>query len=86
MSARRHAAPRGILRTLAGLREGQRVATYVLVHGGGHGMVITGAADRVTDRAGHLVYLDAATPVDGQSLVDQAPEMMGGGTRREPHR
>jgi pimeloyl-ACP methyl ester carboxylesterase len=143
VSVPRHARSRGILRTLGGLREGQRVATYVLVHGGGHGgwcyqpvarllrshghevyapsltglgerahlfasdvdldchitdianllhfedlrdvilvghsyggMVITGAADRAADRVGHLVYLDAATPDNGQTLVDQAPEMM----------
>ncbi len=36
------------------------------------GMVITGAADREPDRVGRLVYLDAATPVHGQSLVDVA--------------
>lgn len=36
------------------------------------GMVITGAADRAADRVGRLVYLDAATPRDGQSLVDIA--------------
>jgi pimeloyl-ACP methyl ester carboxylesterase len=36
------------------------------------GMVITGAADRVADRVGRLVYLDAATPLNGQSLVDVA--------------
>jgi pimeloyl-ACP methyl ester carboxylesterase len=40
------------------------------------GMVITGAADRALDRVGHLVYLDAATPTNGQALVDVAPEMM----------
>ena len=40
------------------------------------GMVITGVADRAADRVGHLVYLDAATPVDGQSLVDIAGPMM----------
>lgn len=34
------------------------------------GMVITGVADRATDRIGHLVYLDAATPKNGQALVD----------------
>jgi len=34
------------------------------------GMVITGVADRATDRIGHLVYLDAANPANGQSLVD----------------
>jgi pimeloyl-ACP methyl ester carboxylesterase len=36
------------------------------------GMVITGVADRAPDRVGKLVYLDAANPVDGQSLVDVA--------------
>ena len=36
------------------------------------GMVITGAADRATDRIGHIVYLDAANPENGQSLVDVA--------------
>ena len=36
------------------------------------GMVITGIADRATDRIGNLVYLDAANPVNGQSLVDVA--------------
>jgi pimeloyl-ACP methyl ester carboxylesterase len=40
------------------------------------GMVITGAADRAADRVGHLVYLDAATPANGQSLVDVAGAMM----------
>ena len=34
------------------------------------GMVITGVADRVSDRIGKLVFLDAANPVNGQSLVD----------------
>ncbi len=36
------------------------------------GMVITGVADRAADRIGRLVYLDAANPVNGQSLVDVA--------------
>jgi pimeloyl-ACP methyl ester carboxylesterase len=40
------------------------------------GMVITGVADEAPDRVGHLVYLDAATPVDGQSLVDIAGPLM----------
>ncbi|MGW3645538.1 alpha/beta fold hydrolase [Streptomyces sp. NPDC000878] len=38
------------------------------------GMVVTGVADRAADRIGHLVYLDAATPVDGQSLSDLSPK------------
>ena len=32
--------------------------------------MITGAADRAIDRVGHLVFLDAITPVDGESLLD----------------
>jgi pimeloyl-ACP methyl ester carboxylesterase len=36
------------------------------------GMVVTGAADRAADRVGKLVYLDAANPKNGQSLVDVA--------------
>ena len=40
------------------------------------GMVITGVADRAADRIGKLVYLDAANPKDGESLVDVAGPMM----------
>jgi pimeloyl-ACP methyl ester carboxylesterase len=34
------------------------------------GMVITGVADRMTDRVRRLVYIDAALPYPGQSLFD----------------
>jgi pimeloyl-ACP methyl ester carboxylesterase len=40
------------------------------------GMVITGVADRVPERIRELVYLDAAHPLNGQSLADSAVEMM----------
>jgi pimeloyl-ACP methyl ester carboxylesterase len=40
------------------------------------GMVITGVADRAPDRVGHLVFLDAATPVDGESLAVLAAPLM----------
>ena len=36
------------------------------------GMVITGVGDRAVDRVSKLVYLDAANPVNGQSLLDVA--------------
>lgn len=52
---------------------------------GGHsygGMVITGVADRATSRVGQLVYLDAAIPQDGQSLVDLAPALMAEARRQ----
>jgi pimeloyl-ACP methyl ester carboxylesterase len=42
------------------------------------GMVITGVADRASDRIGKLVYLDAANPVNGQSLVDITGSLIEG--------
>lgn len=38
------------------------------------GMVITGVANQDSDRIRHLVYLDADTPVDGETLFDLHPE------------
>ncbi len=38
------------------------------------GMVITGIADRVPERVGHRVYLDAAYPQNGESLHEHAFE------------
>jgi pimeloyl-ACP methyl ester carboxylesterase len=40
------------------------------------GMVITGVADRATDRVGHRVYLDAAYPTNGESLLEHAGPMI----------
>jgi pimeloyl-ACP methyl ester carboxylesterase len=40
------------------------------------GMVITGVADRAPERIGHLVYLDAATPVHGESLAELAAPLI----------
>jgi len=40
------------------------------------GMVITGVADRASDRIRHLVYLDAALPEDGESLASMNPLTM----------
>ena len=40
------------------------------------GMVITGVADRASKRVGHRVYLDAATPQDGESLLDLAAPLL----------
>ena len=37
------------------------------------GCVITGVADRLSDRIAALVYLDAFVPEDGQSLYDILP-------------
>jgi pimeloyl-ACP methyl ester carboxylesterase len=46
------------------------------------GMIITGVADRATSRIGHLVYLDAANPKNGQSLVDVAGPLMNAARRK----
>ena len=40
------------------------------------GMVITGVGGTAPDRVGKLVYLDAANPKNGESLVDVAGPMM----------
>ncbi|GHH95042.1 alpha/beta fold hydrolase [Streptomyces capillispiralis] len=37
------------------------------------GLVISSAANRIPDRIGHLVYLDAMVPEDGESAVDVQP-------------
>jgi pimeloyl-ACP methyl ester carboxylesterase len=64
------------------IRDVVQVLTYEDLHDvilAGHsygGMVITGVADLEADRIGHLVYLDAATPVNGQSLADISPAQM----------
>jgi pimeloyl-ACP methyl ester carboxylesterase len=53
------------------ISEDQRDAILV-----GHsygGIVITGAADRVLDRVGQLVYLDAAILIHGESLAGTSP-------------
>jgi len=34
------------------------------------GMVITGVIDRIPERIGHVIYLDAAVPDDGMSALD----------------
>ena len=43
--------------------------TVLVAHSYG-GMVITGVADRMTERISRLVYVDAALPDPGQSLFD----------------
>jgi pimeloyl-ACP methyl ester carboxylesterase len=40
------------------------------------GMVITGVGDRAAERVGRLVYLDAANPKNGESLVEISPGPM----------
>ncbi|GAB89646.1 alpha/beta hydrolase [Gordonia rhizosphera] len=60
------------IRDIAGLLYYEDLHDAILVGHSYGGMVITGAADRAIDRVAGLVYLDAANPVNGQSLVDVA--------------
>jgi pimeloyl-ACP methyl ester carboxylesterase len=57
---------------VAQLMQSWDLRDVVLVGHSYGGMVITGVADRATDRVAKLVYLDAANPRNGQSLVDVA--------------
>ena len=52
---------------------------FILVGHSYGGMVATGVADAIADRIGHLVYLDAFVPGDGQSLND-----LTGGNKQAP--
>jgi pimeloyl-ACP methyl ester carboxylesterase len=58
------------------LLEFEDLRDVILVGHSYGGMVISGIADRATDRIGHMVYLDAANPKNGQSLVDIAGPLM----------
>jgi len=60
------------IRDVVALLHYEDLRDVILVGHSYGGMVITGIADRAADRVGKLVYLDAANPVDGESLVDVA--------------
>jgi pimeloyl-ACP methyl ester carboxylesterase len=54
--------------------EREELTDIILVGHSFGGMVVTGVADRMPDKVRHIVYLDAAVPVDGHSMV-AAPGM-----------
>lgn len=60
---------------VANLMIWERLEDVILVGHSYGGMVITGVAERVPERIGRLVYLDAFLPYDGECLVG----MTGGG-------
>ena len=64
------------IRDVVALLSYEDLRDVVLVGHSYGGMVITGVADRASDRIGAVVYLDAANPVNGQSLVDVSGPMM----------
>jgi pimeloyl-ACP methyl ester carboxylesterase len=71
------------------------LSQVVLVGHSYAGMVITGVAERTGSRIGHLVYVDALVPQNGQSAMDLLPEAtrdafrelaeQGGGWRIRPN-
>ena len=52
------------------------LSDVVLVGHSYGGMVVTGVADRISDRISALVYLDALVPEDGDTLFSLRPEFM----------
>jgi pimeloyl-ACP methyl ester carboxylesterase len=58
------------IRDVVALLRFEDLRDVVLVGHSYGGMVITGVGDRAADRIGRLVFLDAANPVNHQSLVD----------------
>lgn len=61
---------------ICGLLAFEDLGDVILVGHSYGGMVITGAADRAHERIGHLVYLDAAIPRDGEALLDISPGLL----------
>jgi pimeloyl-ACP methyl ester carboxylesterase len=60
------------IRDVVALLHYEDLRDVILVGHSYGGMVITGVGDRAPDRIGRIVYLDAATPINGQSLRDVA--------------
>ena len=52
--------------------EGENLHDVVLVGHSYSGMVVTGAADKLSGRVAHIVYTDATVPADGMSAADYA--------------
>ena len=62
---------------IAGLIESRELEHPVVVGHSYAGMVVTGVADRLRDRLGPLVYLDANLPADGDNFFTQNPAFEG---------
>lgn len=67
---------------ILGVIKWERLQNVTLVGHSYGGAVATGVADRVHERIGSLIYLDAFMPKDGQALVDLVPPERADGMRR----
>jgi pimeloyl-ACP methyl ester carboxylesterase len=56
-----------------GVIEAEELREVVLVGHSYGGMVVTGVADRLKEKISHVVYLDAALPRDGETMLTQNP-------------
>jgi pimeloyl-ACP methyl ester carboxylesterase len=77
LAERSHVAPEHVnlsshVAEIAGLMQYESLSKVLIVGHSYGGMVITGAADRVPDRIGGMLYIDAFVPRTGQSLFDMA--------------
>ena len=61
---------------IVGVLQFEELTNAIVVGHSYGGMVITGVADRALSRVGHLVFLDAAHPRNGKSLVNSSPALM----------
>ena len=64
------------IRDIVNVIEFEDLTDIILVGHSYGGMVITGVADKVPERIANIVYLDAAYPFNGQSLVDVAGDVI----------
>jgi pimeloyl-ACP methyl ester carboxylesterase len=82
LGERKHLLNRSIdlethIQDVLGVIDYEDLADIVLVGHSYGGMVVTGVADRVPDKIGSLVYLDAFVPENGESLAAVAPHLPG---------
>ena len=77
MGERHHLGPEVGLSThiqdVISVIEFEDLRNVVLTGHSSSGIVVTGVADRIPERIGLLVYIDAEIPEDGQSIVDMVP-------------
>lgn len=62
---------------IIGILETEELYDVVLCGHSAGGIVVTAVADRLPDRIGHLVCLDATVPESGQSLMDVLGDAQG---------
>jgi pimeloyl-ACP methyl ester carboxylesterase len=67
---------------VAAVIEAEELHDAILVGHSYAGLVITGVADRLTDRLAHLVYLDASVPLPGESWASPHPYSVREARRR----